>query len=291
LANVRSRIPASAKAVVRPGLFAGRRLTSRVRALPDFVIIGAQRCGTTSLYDSLTGHRAVFPAAGKELHFFDLNWERGEHWYRSRFPVRERMSIAQRVTRVRSITGEATPYYLFHPLVPQRAFETIPSAKLLVLLRDPVPRAYSHYLWMRRHGFETLPFEDAVRKETSRLEPEIERMADDPTYQSAAHRNFSYLARGRYAEQLRRWLEFFSREQILIVRSEDLFAQPNEAMAEILGFLELPPDPAMRYPHLGAQQYAEGLDGHVREFLVEYFSAPNSELADLVGRDFAWSHE
>src|SRR5262245_18320944 len=107
----------------------------RTMGNPHFIIIGAQRCGTTSLYNYLIRQLGVIPAAMKEVHFFDLNYQKGNEWYFSQFPELGRDQI----------TGEASPYYIFHPRVPQRIKNLLPSIKLIVLLRNPTNRAFSHY--------------------------------------------------------------------------------------------------------------------------------------------------
>ena len=196
-----------------------RRATSPLRALPDFLIIGAQRAGSSSLFAYVCAHPSVAEPTHKEIHFFDNNWFRGLDWYRRYFPLRARMGGR--------ITGEASPYYLFHPAAAGRVAETLPDVRLIAVLRDPVERAYSAYQLARRQGHETLEFEEALAREVERLAGEEERILADPRYASVAHRRFSYRTRGLYAEQLERWYERFPREQLLVVRSEDLFAEPG----------------------------------------------------------------
>jgi hypothetical protein len=257
-----------------------RLATSRARSLPDFVVIGAQRAGSTSLFDYLGRHPRVVPPSHKEIHFFDQNFFRGERWYRSHFPP------ALRVRAVSGRTGEASPYYLFHPEAPARAHATVPDARLVVLLRNPVDRAYSHYQLAVRGGHEQLPFDEAVKRESERLAGEAEKLAD-PTHKSAAHRHLSYVARGLYAEQLERWLAFFPREQLLVLRSEDLFANPEAVFAETVAFLGLPPVELEDYPHRNPGGY-ENLPAETREWLEDYFREPNRRLYELLGRDFGW---
>src|SRR6185295_9772010 len=139
------------------------------------------------------------------------------------------------------ISGEATPYYLLHPLVPERVARTLPDIRLIVLLREPVERAYSHYQLMRRERREPLSFPEAIAAEEKRLAGEVERIVADPSYRSRKHRNFSYVTRGLYADQLDHWLEHFPREQLLVLRAEDLLASPAETYAEVLAFLDLQP--------------------------------------------------
>lgn len=276
------------KAVAQPTRIWARRATSGARGLPDFVIIGGQRCGTTAFYEDLTRHPSVLRAAGKELHFFDYHWAKGQAWYRSQFPLRWRRMAIENATGKRTVTGEATPYYMFHPRVPERAHQVVPRAKLIVLLRDPVGRAHSHYEWMRKQGNETLPFKEAISAERQRLEPELARMLSDPEYHSPAHRNFSYLGRGCYAEQLKRWLQYFPREQMLIIISEEFFSRPEDTFAQTLRFLDVADTHLVpKSPRVG-QQYYSRLDQETRAVLVEYFRGPNQELTELLGRDLPW---
>jgi hypothetical protein len=178
-----------------------KRQLDRIKGpLPDFIILGTQRGGTTSLYDDLTRHPQIIPAAGKELHYFDNKYSKGVTWYRGHFSRRVRF-------KPWLITGEATPYYLFHPAVPDRVLETCPRAKFLVLLRDPVSRAYSHYHMMRKRDREPLSFEEALkaieltdyahrnrREYSAAIDPETERCLRD-FYRPHNERLFALLGR------------------------------------------------------------------------------------------------
>jgi hypothetical protein len=257
----------------------GRRATSQLRALPDFLILGAQRAGSSSLFAYVCAHPEVAEPTHKEIHFFDNNWLRGLPWYRRHFPLRAAL-------RGRT-TGEASPYYLFHPAVPERVAATLPDVRLLAILRDPVERAYSAYQLARRQGHETLEFEDALAREDERLAGEEERLLAEPGYQSVAHRRFSYRTRGRYAEQLERWYEAFPREQLLVVRSEDLFAEPDETLQTVFAFLGLAPWSAEEYPALNQRPYS-GMSDEARATLAEAFAEPNRRLEELLGRELGW---
>lgn len=271
-----------------------RVATKRFRTLPSFLIIGAQRAGTTSLFEYLRSHQEVGgPTCGsdaapwaKELHFFDDRFPRGLDWYRSSFPT----SARQRLARIRGrnlIAGEATPYYIFHPAVPGRIAETLPEVRLIALLRDPVERAYSHYQLMRREGREKLSFEDALDAEEERLAGEEERILADPDYRSRKHRNFSYAARGLYADQIERWLAYFPREQLLVLRAEDFLARPAAVYAEVLAFLGLPPCGLKEAPLFNRLPYT-AIEPALRARLEERFAEPNARLARLLDQDFGW---
>ena len=247
--------------------------SAALRPLPDFLVIGAKRSGTTSLHNWLLAHPDVlplFPSARrlplradiKGVHHFDAAPMRSVWWYRSHFPSSPgRALAARRAGGARVVAGEATPYYLHHPHAPARAAAVVPDARLIVLLRDPVERAWSHWKEQRRRGFEPLAtFEEAIDAEPGRLAGEAERLAADPAYRSFAHEHQSYVTTGRYLEPLARWQAAFPPEQLLVLRSEDAFADPKGTFAVVLDFLglrparlaeDLRPDTAALEAHLG----------------------------------------
>ena len=250
----------------------------RAITAPDFVIIGAQRGGTTSLHAYLGAHPQVETPATKELHFITDRHERGPDWYLGQFPA----ELAPDV-----ITGEATPYALFHPLAPRRLREIAPAARLIALLRNPVDRAYSHYRLERSGGNETLDFAAALDAEQERLDGEEARLAREPTYASAPHKHASYLARGDYARQLERWFAVFPREQILILRSEDLYERSAETLSHVVQFLGISPTGPIPFT---AHNRSSGppLDPALRDGLSRHFAPLNARLADLLGWDPGW---
>ncbi len=247
-------------------------------AAPDFVIIGTQRGGSTSLHAYLSAHHCVQTPPTKELHFLTDRYVRGRDWYLGQFP--SQVSLG-------TITGEATPYALFHPASPARLQAVAPSAKLIILLRNPVDRAYSHYLLETSRGYETLSFEEALAAEPVRLADEEAKLLADPSYVSATHNHASYLSRGDYAPQLGRWYAVFPREQFLILRSEDLYEQTAATFDKITSFLDLPPAPAASFE---AHNRTSGppLDPIVRSRLSNYFAPLHENLAKLLGWNETW---
>lgn len=155
------------------------------------------------------------------MHYFDTQYRRGESWYRASFPHRLEHAMREKILKSPTVTGEATPYYLYHPHAPQRIASDLPEAKLMVLLRNPTERALSHYHHTRRRALESLSFEDALETEPERLGPELARMREDPFYNSDPHRIFSYLDRGIYVDQLQRYAEHFPRRQISCCRASN----------------------------------------------------------------------
>ena len=284
-----SVLPRPARRAVRKG---GRRfghLTARFRLLPDYLIIGAQRAGTTSLFKYLVQHPAVGrPFLGKGAHFFDTNYSADLDAYRAYFPTTAYKWYVKASRRMDFVTGEGSPYYLAHPHAPYRIAETLPDVKLIALLRDPVERAYSHYQHEVARGFEDLSFDEAVEQEPKRLAGEVKRMRSDPSYNSFALQHHSYLSRGRYAEQLEVWYGLFPKEQILVLRSEDLFFDPERTYRDVLRFLGVPPISLREYEVFNPRTYT-GMSPEARRRLVEYFAEPNERLYDLVGVDFGWT--
>jgi hypothetical protein len=272
-------IPEPARVVLRNGVWAYGWVTSPFRPLPDFLVLGAQKAGTTALYEYLRRHPQITGPSWKEVSFFDRHWARGERWYRGNFP-----NLAR--TREK-LVGEASPSYVFHPLAPQRVQEVVPDARLIVLVRNPVDRALSQYNHEAALGREPLPFEEALDAEEERLRGEQERMAADPRYFSREWWSHTYQARGRYAEQLERWLAVFPREQLLILPTDDLGSDPAQAHAQVLEFLGASPQRLDSYPRVYEREY-EPMKPETRERLAAEFEAPNRRLYELLGRDLGW---
>jgi hypothetical protein len=264
-----------------------RRATQGRRALPQILIIGAIKSGTSSLYRWLVQHPQVAPPATgrKELRFFDNSFDRGESWYRSQFPLSSKL---ERGAYPGTVAGagciEATANYLFHPLVPERMASVIPEARLVVLLRNPVDRAISHYAMSVRSGVEDLPLETAIATEAERIAPSLAAAtAGEPSHGRLMEYEYhSYVTRGLYAEQLRRWYEHFDRSQVFVQRSEDLFADPESVCRRILSFLGLEPWSGPRFPMRNPDRPAP-VEIDLRESLEARFAEPNEELAELVG--------
>lgn len=256
------------------------RVTSPLRVLPDFVIIGAMKGGTTSMFQYLAQHPQVHPPFRKEIKFFDIHYPKGLGWYRAHFPLWIKMKNG-------AATGEATPYYLFHPLAAERMAQVLPNAKLIIMLRNPVDRAYSHYSHIRRVGREPLSFEDAIASEPDRLAGEADRIVADPNYSTFMHGHYSYLARSRYSEQLPRWLKSFSREQMLILPSEEQTNSPAVTFKKALAFLGLN-DWFPGQFNVYKQGSYEKMLASTRKKLLDYFRPYNQQLYDLLGMKFDW---
>ena len=262
-----------------------RRLTWHYRYLPDFLIVGAQKSGTTSLYDYLSQHPQLLPSFEKEVHYFNGGllptvdiYKKGTAWYRANFPVK-RKADAQ------AITFEASPLYLFNPLVPKRIFDLLPQVKLIVLLRNPTDRAISHYFHERRLNREPLPIYDAFQAEEERLQETHEQK----DYQSEVFKNHSYKSRGLYKVQLERYCKYFNRSQLLIINSEDFFSNPRETLEKVFDFVGV--DSTFRnrnYKNRSFSRNKTQVAPEVYQYLDDYFRPHNQELYALLGRDFGW---
>ena len=217
------------------------RLTSQARMLPGFLIVGAQRCGTTSMYRTLSQHPAVLKAVlHKGVHYFDMNYGRSLGWYQAHFPLAARARRLQGSTAITPLTFESSPYYMFHPLAPARIARDLPGVKLLVLVRDPVERAYSAHAHELARGYESESFERALELEDDRISGEAERIVASPGYLSHDHQHHAYRTRGQYAEQLEVLEKMFGAERIHVVDSGDFFTRPEPVYDGVLDFLGLP---------------------------------------------------
>ncbi len=229
----------------------------------------------------------------KETHFFDEKFSKGTDWYRAFFPL---ASTRERCRKHGGelLAGEATPYYMFHPAVPARVARTLPDVKLIALLRNPVERAYSHYQMMSRTGRESLGFEEALAAEPRRLAGAEEAlMTDTETYLPKGsrahhqHRHRAYFSRGLYAEQLGRWLAHFPREQLLVIKTEDMIAHPAETYAKTLEFLGLYEWGLEDFPRYNQKKYAS-IDPGTRAGLERRYAEPNARLVELFGEGLTW---
>jgi hypothetical protein len=253
-----------------------RARTAAIRSLPSFIIIGAQRSGTTSLYNWITSHPDVAPASQKELHYFDgRNYEKGEKWYRAQFPL----------ATDRRMTCESTPQMLYNPTAPARVEADLPgSTKFVVLLRNPVERALSHYWMSKGNGAEKEDLETALALEPVRLAQEEE--AFQAGRYSYAHHKFSYAARGEYASQLTRWFSSIDQQRVLVLESESLFSD-RDMQLQLTNWLGLAPL-ANPIPALNSAKRSD-VKPEVVTRLQQHFEPMNRQLFELLGRPL-WNH-
>ncbi|MGH3657316.1 MAG: sulfotransferase domain-containing protein [Micromonosporaceae bacterium] len=283
----RATLPRNLKRVVHAGSRTVGRLTGGSRILPSFLIAGGQRCGTTSMYRALAQHPAILKAVlHKGVHYFDTGYHHGMSWYRGHFPLaRTARTVAER-TGLQAVTFESSPYYLYHPLAAERIARDLPGVRLIVLVRDPVERAYSHHAHEVARGFET------VRSFTAALELEPMRLAGVEARlraggRSRAHQHHAYLSRGRYVDHLTRLECLFGRERIHVVDSALFFSAPERVYADVLRFLRLPALGEVQFDQHNARPRAP-LPGPLRSRLEEEFRGYDERLAAWLGHVPSW---
>ena len=262
--------------------------TGSIHTLPDFLIIGAARSGTTSLYEYLIQHPCIMPGVGKEIYFFDKKFDQGVNWYKSFFPTTMAKSKLEKKQRTKCLTGEATPRYLHYPHAPKRVFNLVPNVKLIVLLRNPIDRSYSHYQMEVDSGHEELSFEDAIDQEKQKIVHDMKKMEKDENFYSVNFYRKSYLDRGIYADQLKRWFEFFPKEQFLIIQSEDLYSNTPKVYEKVLKFLDLPKFELNSFKAHRMRKYSN-INTETRKKLIDYFKPHNEQLYQLLDRNFGWN--
>ena len=258
--------------------------TGRLGPLPSFLIIGFGKCGTTELYDRLVEHPSIHPSLRKEVNYFMHRHQEGVAWYRAHFAVPNRKD-----TREPCLVGEASPGYVLNPFAPQRMAELVPDVKLIVLLRDPVARAYSHFQHQRRLGMEPLEtFEAALDAEPERLRGERQRVHSDPGYQGFAYYVDSYVNQGIYADYLPMWMNTFPRDQLLVVQSEKFYRETDATLRMITDYLEIPALPPTQGHRHKSFSYPP-MKPETKARLQEFFAPHNERLFALLGTDFGWN--
>lgn len=263
------------------------------RTRPDFLVIGTKRGGTTSMFNYLMMHEGIlglFPQSRgrKSSDYFFKNLDRGEEWYRSHFHTQGYRDRLGRRLGYAPVAGEASPYYLWDPRIAAAAHAVNPDLKAVALLRDPVKRAWSHYQERVANGVEPLGFAEALEAEERRTAGELDRMAADPAYYSEPHDWYSYRARGVYLPQLQNWTSVFDERQLLVLRSEDLYADVQGTFDRICTFLGVPVVTLPTTRTFGAGKRDPMPEGPRRE-LTEFYRDHNRALAEHLGRDLGWS--
>jgi len=241
-------------------------LFSTAHREPYFIVIGAQKAGTTSLFSYLAQHPKI-ATNRKEIHFFDRNYHKGIDWYEK---------IISRTKQDRIIVGEATPSYIFEPHVSRRVFRHYPNVKLILLLRNPVDRAFSAYKMRVRNGGENRSFEEVVRSELKLLKD------DDPVIRRRSLKNDSIITRGIYISQIKRWMEFFPSRQMLILCAEDFFNNPRKIMKKVYRFLKVHEHDFGNFTVMNAGESNEIMSDQIRTELVEFYKPYNQKLQEYL---------
>lgn len=281
-----SFIPRKARRLLKHAVFEWKHRACHDNALPDFYIVGSMKSGTTALFMHLETNPDVAAASRKEIQYYTTNRDLGLNFYRSFFPKLADLEPCGNAYG-RQVTGEATPDYIFHPAAPELCKQITPDAKFVLLMRNPVDRAFSHWKQGRRFKFETEDFVEAIALEEVRLAGEDAKLRAEPTYYSYRHQLYSYLARGRYAEQIENWLRHFNRDQFLFINADDMFESGAEISNKVSDFIGISYHPE---PDVGSR--FKGMEGDIepkiRAELDAYFKPYNQALYKLVGEDYRW---
>jgi hypothetical protein len=271
----------------RRALFEARRVAGVPRAMPNFIVIGAQKSGTSSMFAYLKQHPQIIRPIFKELYYFDRHYQRGLRWYGCNFPARS--TIARRNDRYGKphLTFEATATYIFDAQVPSRIAKDIETRKFIVLLRDPVDRAISAYWHARRMGRETRSLSEALKIDLEYFDAEIDFEKGRGPKPAGSPPRPTYLRRGIYHEAVSRWHRVFSPGNLLVLQSEFMFAEPTAVMKQVFEFLEIQPAGQIDFTPQNVGNYDDN-EGEERHFLREFYRPHNRQLSALTGNALSW---
>ena len=241
---------------------------------PDFIIAGASKCGTSSIYYYLSRHPQILLSHTKEIDFYWTNYRRGIDWYLAHFPT-----ICDRPD---FITGEATPNYLRFPQVAQRIKDTFPQTKIILLLRNPVDRAISWHYHKLNTGLTSESLSTAIATEIARLATVTEAEITNTGFY-----NPDNIMSSLYIYKIKPWIELLGRDRFLILKSEDFYLDPLQQMEQVFEFLNLPNCPLENYPKVNAGSYNR-VAPELRKTLSEYFTPYNRQLEEYLDLEFNW---
>ena len=242
---------------------------------PDFLIIGASKCGTTSLYHNLIEHPQVIPALKKEIKFWHDDLKQGLDWYLSHF--------LPSPNAPHYLTGEASPNYLDLAETAQRVYQYFPQIKLIIILRNPVERTISHYYHWVRLGLEHRSLAEVIETELKT----IDTVLQFPIQYQHWYQSINYIARGAYLGFIQQWMAIFPAEQFLILHSQDLADNPKKTLQQVFSFLGLPNFPNCRYTHLNVGQYPP-ISPNLSQTLSQFYQPYNHQLEEYFGIQFGW---
>ncbi|WP_416896474.1 MAG: sulfotransferase domain-containing protein [Minwuia sp.] len=279
----------AAKEALRQAAHSAKAIASGAsRVLPDFVIVGAQKAGTTSLFHYLQQHPRIATPSSKEVHYFDYNYHRGESWYRAHFQRADEKARQEEELGALVLNFEASPYYMYHPLAIERMKADLPEVKAVAMLRDPVARTYSHYWHEHNKDQDDLSLADAIEREPRRLAGEAEKIRETAGYHSYAHQHFSYVDRSRYGAQVQRLFEVLGRENVCLVKSEAFFTDPAAETERVFEFLGLPRADGIDYAPQNVGSYGDEIPPETVARLKELLAGDYALLRQLAGERFDW---
>jgi hypothetical protein len=264
------------------------QLTSSMHTLPDFLIIGTAKSGTTSLFEHLIKHPSIFPPLAQQPNFFTSHFHKGESWYRSYFPSIISKNLTQNIKKQKFLTGEASTQYYWYPHAAKRVKSILPNAKIILLLRNPIDRSYSQYqMEFSKGNEESSSFEDAIELENERIQPEYKKMLQDKNYYSKKYTIQSYITKSIYVNYIEEWFKYFPKEQFLFLNSEEFNSDTSKVYKKTLNFLEIPEIDFKKYDIFRAAKYSE-MNPNTRKKLSKFFKPYNEKLYKLIDQNFHW---
>ena len=273
--TIRSSLSSKYQRFVKRGISG---ITASNRVLPNFIIVGTVRSGTTSLYYNICEHPSVLEAAYDEIGFFDSNYHLGIDWYRSMFPTKKEMEKIKRDTGF-AITGEDTPFYFWKKEAIERISEMIPDIKIISIFRNPIDRAFSNYNLGIRLKTEELSFEESIEEELDYIKRN--------GFRNTVDRKRSYISKGLYEEQIKLWFNIFPKEQIHILSTEDMHRNPEKELQKIFKFLEIS-EYQIKNPQKQKSVKYEKMNDRTRERLLEYYKPFNEKFFKIINKRFDW---
>lgn len=262
-----------------------RGITSPLRVLPDFIIIGAMKSGTTSLYYNISQHSNIYEAAYDEIGFFDDNFDLGLLWYKSMFPSIFKKKISKFKNK-EFLTGEDTPFYFWKENAVNRIQKILPNVKLILILRNPIDRAYSNYTDKINRGTETTEFDEVVKNEIAFIQNKSSKLKKNNLLTDIITEP-AYLAKGIYVKQLELWTKKFPLEQIHILSTEKMAKDPFKTLENVFEFLEISKE-SIKIPELRKKKEYSPMNSETRKLLIEFFKPYNEELYKMINQRFEW---
>ena len=220
-----------------------------------------------------------------KLVFFDSNFHLGLNWYRSMFPTKGQIDDVRRKEGV-AITGEDTPFYFWNPIAAKRIQKILPNIKLIIILRNPIDRAYSEYQDLVSRESNSPSFETFIENEINTRKKGI--IITEENFE-IFNQNDSYLLKGIYIDQLKIWAGLFPKEQIFTLSTESLNSDPTASMESVFQYLNLP-DYKIKKPQHQKQKKYTPMDSQTRKLLIEFFKPHNERLFKFIGKEFDWEN-
>ena len=260
-----------------------RYISAPFRVLPDFFVIGVVRSGTTSLFHYLNQHPNIVGASYDELGYFDDNYHLGVNWYKSFFTT---ISTKKRIEKEQGkcLSFDVTTRYIEQKSTAENIKKIKPDMKIIVILRNPIDRAYSQFNLSKKELTQSLDFESEVFREITELEKKMENNNELEFNKEKQH----YIQRGLYAKQLKSWFEIFPRDNILILSTEDFKNDNNMTYSKIFDFLDIPEHSINKKEMIGKGEY-EPMKETARKMLIEFYKKHNEDLFKLIGKKFDWN--